>query len=172
MDAQLIWLTTGFLEYRFPINVSYPFRTDIERIEFSFEICSEAYGYNEFWPSDISIWINNQEIGCVKCPGDHGGRRGQLNPDWWSSANTQFGDLAKIVLLPNGCTVNADTTTEHTLHTLLAEDSHYISLKIGVKKDTQYCGGMNLFGSGFGDYPQAIVMKIYGKAEPPEKHKK
>ena len=39
MDAQLIWLTTGFLEYRFPINVSYPFRTDIERIEFSFEIC-------------------------------------------------------------------------------------------------------------------------------------
>ena len=24
---------------------------------------------------------------------------------------------------------------------------------------------MNLFGSGFGDYPQAIVMKIYGKAE-------
>ena len=172
MDAQLIWLTTGFLEYRFPINVSYPFRTDIERIEFSFEICSEAYGYNEFWPSDISIWINNQEIGCVKGPGDHGGRRGQLNPDWWSSANTQFGDLAKIVLLPNGCTVNADTTTEHTLHTLLAEDSQYISLKIGVKKDAQYCGGMNLFGSGFGDYPQAIVMKIYGKAEPPEKHKK
>ena len=52
------------------------------------------------------------------------------------------------------------------------EDSHYISLKIGVKKDAQYCGGMNLFGSGFGDYPQAIVMKIYGKAEPPEKHKK
>ena len=45
-------------------------------------------------------------------------------------------------------------------------------LKIGVKKDAQYCGGMNLFGSGFGDYPQAIVMKIYGKAEPPEKHKK
>ena len=68
--------------------------------------------------------------------------------------------------------INANTTTEHTLRTLLAEDSNYISLKIGVKKDAQYCGGMNLFGSGFGDYPQAIVMKIYGKPELSEKPKK
>ena len=49
-DAALIWLTSGFLEYQFS---NYPLQQDkVTQIEFSFEICSEAPGYNNNWPSE------------------------------------------------------------------------------------------------------------------------
>lgn len=162
IKAQLIWLTTGYLEYRFPLDAAYPFRSDVERIEFSFEVCSETFGYNEFWHSDVSVWINNHEIGYIECPGDHGGRRGFLNPEWWSNANTQYGDLATIIITKNGCTINSHTTEEFNVSTLHIGEGSYVSLKLGVKKDAQFSGGMNLFGEKFGDHPQAIIMKVYG----------
>ena len=46
-DAALIWLTSGFLEYQFS---NYPLQQNkVTQIEFSFEICSEAPGYNNNW---------------------------------------------------------------------------------------------------------------------------
>ncbi len=160
--AQLIWLTTGYLEYRFPLDASFPFQTDIDRIEFSFEICSETYSYNEFWKSDVTVWINNQEIGLIECPGDHGGRHGLYSPEWWTDSNTQYGDLSTIILTKNGCTLNSHTTDQHNISSLNICSGSYISLKLGVKEDARYVGGMNLFGNKFGDHPQAIRMRIYG----------
>lgn len=160
--AQLIWLTTGYLEYRFPLDATHPFQTALERIEFSFEICSETYCYNEFWRSDVSIWINDQEIGYIECPGDHGGRHGLFSPEWWSDGLTQYGDLARIILTQNGCTLNAYTTDKHTITSLRIGEKPYISLKIGVKENARYAGGMNLFGEKFGDHAHSIIMRIYG----------
>ena len=170
VHAQLIWLTTGYLEYRFPLDAAHPFQTDIERIEFSFEICSETFSYNEFWRSDVSIWINNQEIGYIECPGDHGGRYGLLSPEWWSASNTQYGDLAKIILTKNGYTINSYTSDKYTIDSLDICNRDYVSLKIGVKKDAQFAGGFNLFGEKFGDHPQAISMRVYGRTHLPAKN--
>ena len=164
-QAQLIWLTTGFLEYRFPMDATYPFQTEVARIEFSFEICSETFGYNEFWRSDVTVWVNGHEIGDVECPGDHGGRRGKLNPDWWSNANTQYGDLVTIIITENGCTINSYTTDRHTIRSLGIGTGNYVSLKIGVKPDARYAGGMNLFGERFGDHAQAVSMRMYGRPQ-------
>lgn len=165
MDAQLIWLTTGYLEYRFPLDAAFPFQMDIERIEFSFEICSETYNYNEFWKSDVTIWINNHEIGYIECPGDHGGRHGLYSPSWWNNISTQYGDLCNVILTKNGCTLNSYTTDAYTLDTLDVCSQNYISFKLGVKSNARYVGGMNLFGEKFGDYPQAICMRIYGNTK-------
>jgi predicted transcriptional regulator len=35
-----------------------------------------------------------------------------------------------------------------------------ISVQIGVKEDAEHVGGMNIFGSKFGNYPQDIVLRI------------
>lgn len=51
--------------------------------------------YNNDWHSDITVWINNQEIGTWTVPGDFGDKRGKLNPDWWNADQTQYG-LLKI----------------------------------------------------------------------------
>ena len=58
-QAQLIWLRAGFLEYRFPLEID---RDAIRAIHFSLECCSEAPGYRNEFPSDITFWINGFEV--------------------------------------------------------------------------------------------------------------
>jgi predicted transcriptional regulator len=33
-------------------------------------------------------------------------------------------------------------------------------MRIGVKEDAQHPGGINIFGAGFGNYSQDIVLRI------------
>lgn len=84
-------LCKGFLEYRFPLEI--PPGAEIQQIEFTMERCSEAPHYDNEWPSDITLWVNDTEIGTWTSPGDMGGRRGKLNPPWWNDEGTQFGAL-------------------------------------------------------------------------------
>ena len=89
-EAQLIWFTQGYLEYR--VNRSLLREAgSMENVEISFEACSEAQGYNNDWPSDITLWINRREVGTFTSAGDFGGTRGAQNPAWWSDTMTQYG---------------------------------------------------------------------------------
>lgn len=169
--AQLIWLSKGFLEYRFSNNVIK--MHTVNKVQFTFEICSEALGYNNNWRSDVSLWINGIEIGIIECPGDYGGRRGRLNPEWWNESSTQYGDLRKIWITDNGCYIDEIKVSDYTIKSLQLDTLNYISFKIGVKPDARYVGGFNLFGEKFGDYSQNIIMEIYNEqvdhgAEPDE----
>ena len=157
--AQLIWLTYGHLEYRFSNTILKS--TSANKIQFTFEICSEALGYNPNWRSDVSIWLNNTEIGVIECPGDYGGRKGKLNPYWWSDTSTQYGDLRKLWITGNGCYIDERKVSEHTISSLGLNKNSYMSFKIGVKPNAKYVGGMNLFGEKFGDHPQNIVMEVF-----------
>ncbi len=159
--AQLIWLTHGYLEYRFTNTILKS--TPSNKIQFTFEICSEALGYNQNWRSDVSIWMNNTEIGIIECPGDYGGRKGKLNPYWWIDSSTQYGDLRKIWITDHGCYIDEKKVSNHTISSLDLDKGNYMSFKIGVKSDAEYMGGLNLFGEKFGDHPQNIVMEIYNE---------
>ncbi len=158
MDAQLIWLGSGYLEYRFP---AYPFtEKKAKKLEISMELCSEDHEYNLDYPSDLTLWINNKEIGTWSCPGDFGGRRGKLNPDWWPDKNTQYGHLKTWKITGQGCYLDDDKTYETKLDELGLEKNDYITVRIGVREDAQHQGGLNIFGEGFGDYAQNINMRI------------
>lgn len=162
-QAQILWFSQGYLEYRFVTKVLKMPGIAIDRIEFLLELCSETFYYNDQWPSDISVWINNQEIGLIESPGDYGGRPGKLNPDWWPDFVTQYGDLHHVTLTNTGTTIDANHMVNHTIESLGIKNGDAIKFKIGVKGDARNCGGMNLFGNRFGDHNQAIVMKVYGK---------
>ena len=41
---------------------------------------------------------------------------------------------------------------------------HSIRLKVGVKADAKHPGGINIFGRGFGNYDQDIVLRLHTKA--------
>jgi predicted transcriptional regulator len=155
-QAQLIWFTTGFLEYRFS-NQTLRNETILE-LCFSFEACSEALGHNNDWPSDITIWINREEVFQFRSDGDYGGTRGRNTPEWWSNINTQYGELHRMVINASGCYSDNRTTSNHNLRTLhIAEGSH-ISFIIGVKENAEHAGGLNLFGEHFGNYNTNIEM--------------
>lgn len=157
--AQILWFTQGYLEYRFP-NIQMQKIKHIKSLEFSMEMCSEAPGYNNFWKSDITFWINGKEIGFFTSPGDYGGRKGKQSPQWWDDNMTQFGILESLSITENGTFLNGETISSLTLKDFCLRESPYISFKLGVKDDAHYVGGLNLFGEKFGDYAQNIIMKI------------
>lgn len=159
LNAQLIWFNQGFLEYRFPNKVN-PLLT-LQELSFTLELCSEAPGYSEHWPSDITFSINEQEIGTFTCPGDFGVRRGMLTPDIWPMGRTQYGMLTTISLRPDGGYINESLVNPKTDLNSVGLDEHpYISFKVCIREDATNVGGVNIFGEKYGDYPQGISMRV------------
>lgn len=157
--AQLIWLSVGYLEYRFAN--AFLKKNAVNRIKFTFEICSEALGYNNDWPSDITVCINGKEIGILHCTGDYGDRKGKLNPSWWNPYSTQYGLLRTVEITTEGCFIDGIYVSDETISSLELVSNENIRFKLEVKEDAEYCGGFNLFGEKFGDYPQDILMELY-----------
>jgi predicted transcriptional regulator len=158
IHAQLLWFTSGSVEYRFP-NYALKSSRLVELI-FSFEACSEAPGYNNDWPSDITIWINGEEVSNIRSPGDYGGTRGMYNPAWWPDRATQYGDLHRLEINSQGCFSDDRKTSDLNLEDLRITEGDYISFRIGVKEDAEYVGGLNLFGEHFGNFRQNIELIV------------
>ena len=152
--AQILWFTAGSLEYRVPLSF-----TPEQQLNISFEACSEAPSYNNDYPSDITLWINDTEIGTWTCPGDMGGRRGQFSPEYWPDSSTQYGFLLNWQIEPGRSSLNNEFISYANLSKIDFKKYPYLSIRIGVKKDAKHCGGMNLFGKDFGDYQQDIIVR-------------
>lgn len=156
IHAQLIWFSSGYLEYRFPNHFVHD--NVLSQLAFSFEACSEAPGYNHDWPSDITVWINNNEVFTFRSTGDYGDKRGIYNPDWWPNGATQYGELHHLDISTEGCFGDRRKSSDINLEALGLDKGEYISFKIGVKEDAEFVGGINLFGEHFGNYKQNIHM--------------
>lgn len=156
--AQLIWFHSGYLEYRFSNHAVQEKAAHL--IEVSAEVCSEAPNYHNEWPSDITLWINGIECGTWTSPGDFGGRRGKLNPPFWSDGSTQFGMLKTWRVTHKGMFIDEKKVGNVKIEDLMLSEGHYITVRIGVKEDAEHVGGMNIFGDKFGDYNQNIVMRL------------
>lgn len=158
INAQLIWFRRGYLEYRFPNRV--PRGSLIRNMELSMEICSEAPLYNTDWPSDITLWINGKEVGTWTSPGDFGGERGILTPQWWGSENTQYGLLKTWRVHSDGSYIDGRSLSALTVDDLELDDKPYVTVRIGIKPDAKNDGGLNLFGRKFGNYETDLKMKL------------
>ncbi|MBN2047604.1 MAG: helix-turn-helix domain-containing protein [Anaerolineaceae bacterium] len=158
MYAQLLWFRCGFVEYRFPNRL--PPGTSVYSIEASFEICSEAPLHHDDWPSDITVWINGVEIGTWTSPADFGGERGSLTPLWWDTTNTQYGLLKVWKVTQQGSFIDGIRISDVGMKDLKLKNGDPLSMRIGIKEDAQKIGGINLFGSKFGNYPQDILLKL------------
>jgi len=161
IHAQLLWFRRGYVEYRFPDKL--PAGTILDDIEISFEVCSEAPLHHPDWPSDITLWIGNQEIGTWTSPADFGGERGALTPFWWDTQNTQYGLLKVWKITHNGSYVDGVPVSAVKLRDLFLKSGKPISVRIGIKENATHVGGVNLFGNKFGNYPQGIVLRQHFK---------
>ena len=158
LKAQMLWFESGELEYRISpgeINLA-----QAAFIEFSMEVSSNAPLYRGDYKSDIHVSVNGTPLGQWTCPGDFGGRRGRLNPSWWSDTSSQYGLLKTWRTDEAHTTLDGQYLSPVTLSDLHLSQGAYISLKIGVSPNAAHVGGLNLFGEKFGDYGQGIVMRI------------
>ncbi|MBV7336296.1 helix-turn-helix domain-containing protein [Chloroflexi bacterium TSY] len=158
MDAHLVWFHTGFLEYRFPNRL--PPKSTVQALQISMEICSEAPLHHDDWPSDITLWINDQEVCTWTSPADFGAQRGLLTPEWWVDHNTQYGLLKVWQVRRDGSYVDGMKLSAVTVDDLCITEHDFISVRIGVKDDARHIGGINIFGSRFGNYPQDLIMRL------------
>lgn len=158
-SAQLLWFHHGYVEYRYPKRV--PPHAKLTSLQLSFEIASEAPLHHDDWPSDITVWINDVEIGLWTSPADFGGKRGLLTPSWWEPNNSQHGLLKIWQVNGEGSYVDGQQVSGVRLDDLNVQTSEVVSVRIGVKPDAEHVGGLNLFGSMFGNYPQDVVLTIH-----------
>lgn len=159
MKTGLIWFTRGYLEYQFPNNARLAKQT-IASMEFSMELSSEVPGTSADWPSDITISVNGKDIGTWTSPGDFGDKRGVYTPDWWKLKGSQYGKLKSFRVNTSGTYVDGVKISPVSMKDLDLDTHHSIRLRIAVKEDAKHPGGINIFGRGFGNYDQDIVLRI------------
>jgi predicted transcriptional regulator len=159
INAQLLWFHSGFVEYLVPHRL--PEGAELESLNLSMEICSEAPTYHEDWLSDITVWINEIELGSWTSPADFGGVRGKLSPAWQPTHATQFGLLKTWQVTQKNTQVDGEKVSDIRLNELRIFEKPLLSLRIGVKQDATHVGGINIFGSKFGNHPQDILLRLH-----------
>ena len=157
-QAQLVWVTNGYIEYKAP-NILPAFKK-CKRLQLSLELCSEALGFDDNYKSDIYLRINDKDCGFYRSNGDYGARRGILTPAFWSDGLTQYGKLVTWNIDENGVFINGEHVADITSADLNIEDSNFIKLRFENREDSEYNGGINIFGEKTGDYNQSILLTI------------
>jgi predicted transcriptional regulator len=161
VKAALVWFEKGYVEYKFPNNTLSAGKKSLKGIELSMEMSSEVPGTDKKWPSDISVWINEVAIGTWTSPGDFGDRRGKHTPSFWKLEGSQYGLLTTWEVTSAGTFIDRLQVSKVTLDDLHIADHHSVKVRIGIAERAMHVGGINIFGKGFGDYDQDIILKLY-----------
>jgi predicted transcriptional regulator len=157
--AEILWSSGGHVEYVFANTLPSP--THITGVGLVMEICSEAPGYDNDYPSDITVWINGVEIGTWCSPGDLGGTRGRLNPPWWQDYLNQSGFLKVWQVDEHGSSIDGVKLSNEKVGDLNIQPWQATRVRIGIKQDAVHQGGFTIFGRGYGNYEQDIVMRLH-----------
>jgi predicted transcriptional regulator len=159
VKAGLLWFEKGFVEYQFPNDALAKNRAP-QKLEIIMELSSEVPGTNPKWLSDITLWLNGIEIGTWTSPGDFGDKRGNYTPKWWKLEGSQYGLQKSWSVTEAGAFVDGVRVSDIKLGDLHLHDHHSIKVKVGIKDGAENIGGVNIFGRGFGNYDQDIVLRL------------
>ena len=157
-NADILWFTKGYVEYVIPNFI--PFSQKIDQITLSFEICSEAPGVNDIWPSDISFYLNDKKIAMWTSPGDFGDVRGIFTPDWWFPNYNQYGLLKILVINKSGTFIDGLQVSDVSIRDFSLDYKSTLKFKFAVEDDSEHIGGLTIFGKSFGNYNQDINVRI------------
>lgn len=159
MKAGLVWFTRGYVDYQFPNNARIK-GAPVRELELLMELSSEVPGTSANWPSDITISINGQPIATWTSPGDFGDHRGKFTPDWWKLRGSQYGVLKSFRVTEGGTFIDGVRVSDTNLDDLDLLQHRSIRLRIEVPDTAEHPGGINIFGRGFGNYDQDIVLRV------------
>lgn len=160
IKAGLLWFEKGFVKYQFPNN-SYTKKKPVKKLEIIVELSSEIPGTNPKWLSDITLSINEHEVGTWTSPGDFGDKRGKFTPEWWKLRGSQYGLLKTWTVTSEGSFIDGIQISDLKIHDLDLSSHHSIKTCFAVKEDAENVGGINIFGQGFGNYSHDIILNLY-----------
>jgi len=157
INAGIIWLTKGYLEYRIPNYLKT--NQEFNELQFIFEISSEAPSYNNDWPSEIHFFINNIKLGEWTSPGDFGETKGNYNPDWWPPHLNQYGLIKLLRINKEGTFIDGCRISDVTIQDLHLSKKSDIKFKLQVAEN-ENGRGLTLYGKNFGNYNQDITARV------------
>lgn len=158
VDAGILWFAKGWIEYKIPNYLHND--ESLHELEISLELGSEAPRFNENWPSDIRFWLNGQLLGLWTSPGDFGKKRGQLTPEWWHSDVNQYGLLKVLRIKRTGTYVDGQKISDIGLGDIDTGAMKW-TFRIAAEDQGRRRGGLTLYGKGFGNYNQDIMVRMY-----------
>ncbi|MDT9717674.1 ArsR family transcriptional regulator [Paenibacillus sp. ClWae2A] len=159
VNAGILWLARGFLEYKIPNYLNT--EQHLQEIEISLELSSEAPQVNENWPSDIRFSLNGKHLGTWTSPGDFGDRKGKHTPLWWKLDVNQYGVLKVLRINREGTFMDSQRISDVRIHDLQLDSSTYWTFGLRPEEGVPGRGGLTLFGKGFGNYDQDILIRYY-----------
>ncbi|MGL2238001.1 ArsR family transcriptional regulator [Oenococcus oeni] len=158
MSAGMVWFSSGFVEYQTPNLLTNGDK--LEMLDLSVELGSEFPFSNNVWPSDITFFINNLEIGTWTSAGDFSDVRGKYTPAWVPDDVNQYG-LQKIIRITNHGTYLDGKPFTNTRLNDLDLTTQTFTIRFEIKSDAKNQGGCTIFGKGFGNYDQDIDLKLF-----------
>lgn len=158
MNAGILWFGKGYVEYKIPnflLSSQQP-----EELVITMEIASEAPSINSNWPSDITFTLNGQRLGFWTSPGDFGDSLGKYTPSWWPALTNQYGLLKQLRITPKGTFMDGHKLSEVTLDQVDIRSKQW-TFRLSVEDDAEHIGGLTLFGKGFGNYNEEMVVELF-----------
>jgi len=154
-DAQLLWFTSGYVEYDIANLV--PENCKIVDIEISAEMSSEYPNTKDDWESDINLYLNGELICPWISPGDYGNRRGKFTPSWWLAG--QYGLLKHYEINRQGVYLDRERQSDKTVEDFHTERDIW-TIRFEVSEEKRRPGGLTIFGEEYGDYARGIQIKV------------
>lgn len=159
VHAAILWFGWGYVEYKIPNYLLADEEADA--LEISMELASEAPGLRDHWPSDIEFTFNGISLGTWTSPADFGrAARGRYTPEWWHRNVNQYGLLKTIRIDESGTFIDGDRMSEVTLADIRLQEPFW-TLRFAVDERAVNAGGITLYGAGFGNHDQDIVVRVY-----------
>ncbi|MEK5235866.1 ArsR family transcriptional regulator [Paenibacillus sp. FSL L8-0470] len=158
MNAGILWFGKGYVEYKIPnflLSSQQP-----EELIITMEIASEAPSTNNNWPSDIAFTLNGQKLGYWTSPGDYGDSPGKYTPAWWPAYTNQYGLLKQLRITPKGTYMDGLKLSDITLEQVAIRNKQW-TFRLSVEEDAEHIGGLTLFGKGFGNYNEDLVVELF-----------
>ncbi|UOK62537.1 ArsR/SmtB family transcription factor [Paenibacillus amylolyticus] len=160
VHAAILWFGKGYVEYKTP-NFVLPDQTT-DAIEISMELASEAPGLRDHWPSDIRFTFNGVSLGTWTSPADFGrAARGKYTPEWWHRNVNQYGLLKTIRIDASGTYMDGERMSDITLADIKLIEPFW-TLRFTVDEESPNVGGLTIYGAGFGNHDQDIVIRVLG----------
>ncbi|MFX3646853.1 MAG: ArsR/SmtB family transcription factor [Paenibacillus sp.] len=160
VHAAILWFGKGYVEYKTP-NFVLPDQTT-DAIEISMELASEAPGLRDHWPSDIRFTFNGVSLGTWTSPADFGrAARGKYTPEWWHRNVNQYGLLKTIRIDASGTYMDGERMSDITLADIKLSEPFW-TLRFTVDEESSNVGGLTIYGAGFGNHDQDIVIRVLG----------
>ena len=84
-----------------------------------------------------------------------------MTPSWWVARDSQYGVLKRWRMHRGRINeIDGVALSDAMLPALGLRTGEPIAVRIGIHPDAVNVGGINIFGHGFGNYPQDVNLRI------------